>query len=54
MIEFKWLIIGFAVVMSCIALSDAAKGYTDKQCRIAAIAAKVPADDIDKACGIKK
>lgn len=52
MLEIKWLIIGFAVVMSCIALSDSVKGYAEKQCRIAAITAQVPADDISKACGI--
>lgn len=54
MYEMKWLIIGFSIVMSCIAVSESVSHYSDKQCRIAAIAAKVPADDIGKACGLKQ
>lgn len=54
MIEYKWLLASFAVVMSSIVFGDAVQTYTDKQCRIAAITAQVPADDVDKACGKKK
>ena len=54
MIEYKWLLTAFAVVMSCIALGDALTKYADNQCRVAAISANVAAVDIDKACGKTK
>mgnify|MGYP000104811600 CR=1 FL=1 len=51
--DFKWLIIGFATIMSVIAIGETVDSYAAKQCRIAAITAQVPADEIGKACGIK-
>jgi hypothetical protein len=51
MIEFKWLMIAFAVVMSSLALADAVEKYSVNQCRVAAISNNVPADKIGQACG---
>lgn len=51
--ELKWLMIAFAVIMSSIAIGASVEKYADKQCRIAAIANQVPATEIDKACGTK-
>ena len=53
MIEFKWLMIAFAVIMSSLGMASAVEKYAEKQCRIAAISNSVPVDDINKACGSK-
>ena len=50
MIEFKWLMVTFAVVMSSLAAADAASKYSLQQCRVAAIAASMPAEEIAKVC----
>lgn len=53
MIELKWLLIAFAVIMSSLAGASAIEKYADKQCRIAAISNNMPADKISQACGTK-
>lgn len=51
MIEFKWLMVTFAVIMSILILGSAVEKYTDNQCRVAAISNNVPAEKIGQACG---
>lgn len=51
MIEFKWMMIAFAVIMVSLAGTGAVEKYSDNQCRVAAISNNVPADKISQACG---
>jgi hypothetical protein len=53
MIELKWLMIAFAVIMSSLAGASAIEKYAEKQCRIAAITNNVSAEKISQACGTK-
>lgn len=53
MLEFKWLMIAFAVIMASLAMADALEKYSTNQCRVAAISNNVPAEKISEACGKK-
>ena len=48
--EFKWLMIAFAVIMCSIAIGDAASKYQVNQCRQAAIAHNYTTEQIKEIC----
>lgn len=48
--EMKWIMIAFAVVFTGMFVGLGANEYHKGQCRIEAIKAKMPSDDIAKIC----
>lgn len=48
--EFKWLMIGFSLVMASLAASDAVHKYSRNQCSIAYASSSKSATEIKEIC----
>lgn len=48
--EIKWYMIGMALIIGCVALTDSIRDYNNTQCKIAVIARGMSADDVVKLC----
>lgn len=48
--EFKWYMISMALILGCVVANDSIRDYNNTQCKIAAIARGIAADDVTKLC----